>query len=69
MRSRTAYPIDQYCVNLIHEYFKELIPATTTENIYHEPAKQKTPTDRNNDRRYDDNRDRKRLKQYKKSNM
>jgi hypothetical protein len=55
MRTPTAYKIDQNAVNLIHEYFNELLKPVTLENEYYEPKKSKAPT-RNNDRRHDSKR-------------
>jgi hypothetical protein len=41
MNCPTAYPVDQKCVNLIHEYFNEMLKETTKENTYIEPKKNK----------------------------
>ena len=41
MNCPTAHPVDQHCVNMIHEYFNEMLKKTTAENTYIEPKKRK----------------------------
>ena len=55
MKTPTAFNVDQNAVNLIHDFFNELLKPITLENEFYE-QQSKTPTAGNNDRRYDSKR-------------